>query len=296
MIWLIIGGTGQLGKALSAVLNEREIEFISWGSKHLDIRSAHKTSELISSLKPSIIINAAAWTDVDGAERDINSAYVVNVEGTRNLTLAAKAAGAVFVQISTDYVFSGVGSLPWKEDDVRKPISVYGKTKSAGEDEVLLNYPEGSYIFRTAWIYSQWGGNFAKSMVKLALKDNNDIHVVSDQIGQPTFAIDLANQIATAIAMKIPFGVYHITNSGQATWFDFAQEIFRTIPVDVLRVIPVTSSESKRSAQRPANSVLSNELWNRITLSPMQDWKSALHRALPAIISTVKKEQSKNGF
>lgn len=288
MAWLIIGGTGQLGKALSVVLSERKIEFIGWGSKDLDIRSSNKTFELIREVNPSIIINAAAWTDVDGAESDVDKAHAVNVEGTRNLVLAAKTVGAVFVQISTDYVFSGVGSIPWNELDVRKPTSVYGKTKSGGEDEVLSNYSESSYVFRTAWLYSQWGKNFAKTITELALENSNKVRIINDQVGQPTFVIDLANQIVDSVVEKLPFGIYHSTNSNKASWFEFAQEIFRLADADVSRVIPVSISELPRPAKRPAYSVLGHNAWASTTIPVMRDWRIALEEAMPAIISAVK--------
>jgi dTDP-4-dehydrorhamnose reductase len=271
--WLIVGRTGQLGKALSVVLSERKIEFIGWGSKDLDIRSSNKTLELIREVNPSIIINTAAWTDVDGAESEVDRAHAVNVEGTRNLVLAAKTVGAVFVQISTDYVFSGAGLLPWNELDVRKPTSVYGKTKSGGEDEVLSNYSEGSYVFRTAWLYSQWGKNFAKTITELALENSNKVKVINDQVGQPTFVI------------------YHSTNSDKASWFEFAQEIFRLADADVSRVIPVSTSELPRPAKRPAYSVLGHNAWASTSVPVMRDWRIALEEAMPAIISAVKAER-----
>jgi len=291
MTWLIVGGTGQLGNALSAVLKERKINFIAWGSKDLDIRSAKETIRVVGHLKPSVIINSAAWTDVDGAESDVEGAHALNVDGARNLALAAKVAGATFVQISTDYVFSGIGLTPWREDDVREPTSVYGKSKAAGEDAVLSNYSEGTYVFRTAWLYSKWGKNFVKTMVRLALESKDEIQVVYDQVGQPTFAIDLANKIVDSVTMKIPFGTYHVTNSGQASWCEFAQEILKIIDEDSSRIIPISSSEFQRPAQRPKYSILSNEIWKNIRIFPMQEWKIALQGAMPSIISAVKEEQ-----
>ena len=290
MTWLIVGATGQLGNAFSAVLTERKIEFVGWGSKDLDIRSTSKTLEQIRELSPSIIVNAAAWTDVDGAESNFDASHKVNVDGARNLVLAAKDIGSVFVHLSTDYVFSGVGSRPWREDDVREPNSVYGKTKLAGENEVLSKYSEGSFIFRTAWLYSQWGKNFAKTMTKLALEDSNEVRVVSDQVGQPTFVIDVACQIVDSLVKNLPFGIYHSTNSDKASWFEFTQEIFRLASADVSRVIPVPTSEFPRPAKRPPYSVLGHDAWTKSSVPAMRDWRIALKEAMPAIISTVKAE------
>lgn len=284
MTWLIVGGNGQLGKALSGVLAGRKIDFRALGSEDLDIRSGPLCSERIRAMSPSVIVNAAAWTDVDGAESDVDGAYAVNAEGALNLSMAAKAVGAVFAHVSTDYVFAGVGTTPWKEDDVRAPVSVYGKSKAAGEVAVLAHYPEGSYVFRTAWLYSQWGKNFAKTMTRLALSGEGEVRVVDDQVGQPTSALDLANQIVDAVLDKSPYGIYHATNSGQASWYEFACEIFKLCKSDVGRIVPVTSNEFKRAAIRPGYSVLGHERWVGTGIPPMRDWKVALLCEMPEII------------
>lgn len=302
MTWLIVGANGQLGRALSAALGERGIPFRAWGSEDLDIRSALLTSQYIGELKPGVILNAAAWTDVDGAETDVDGAHAVNTEGALNLAMASKAVGAIFAHISTDYVFSGTGSLPWNEDDLRAPVSVYGKTKAAGEVAVLSRYPEGSYVFRTAWLYSQWGKNFAKTMTRLALNGSSDheglggVKVVNDQMGQPTSASDLANQIVDSVIAKLPFGIYHATNSGQATWFEFAVEIFGLCGLSIERVVATDSSSFVRLAKRPVYSVLGHDAWQGVgacgvSINPMRDWRLAIKDAMPAIISAVKAEE-----
>ena len=295
MTWLVVGANGQLGKALSVVLGERGITFRAWGSEDIDVRSALLTLQYISALKPAVIVNAAAWTDVDGAEGNADSAYAVNAEGALNLANAAKAVGAVFAHVSTDYVFSGVGATPWKEDDLRAPVSVYGKTKAAGEVAVLSHYAEASYIFRTAWLYSQWGKNFAKTMTRLALLGESEVRVVDDQVGQPTSSLDLASQIIDTVVAKLPFGIYHATNSGQASWFEFASEIFGLAGASIDRVVRTDSSAFARPARRPAYSVLGHDAWKAvgadgISLEPMRDWRLALTNAMPVIISAVKAE------
>jgi dTDP-4-dehydrorhamnose reductase len=297
MTWLVVGGNGQLGKALSVVLGERGIDFRAWGSEDLDIRSASRALELISALRPTVVINAAAWTDVDGAESEPDGAHAVNAEGALNLAVVSKAVGAVLAHISTDYVFSGVSSQPWLETDLRAPVSVYGTTKAAGEVAVLNEYSEKSYIFRTAWLYSEWGKNFAKTMSRLALTTNGEVKVVDDQIGQPTSATDLAEQIILSIEAKLPFGIYHGTNSGQASWFDFAKEIFNYCGGEELasRVVRTDSTSFVRPAKRPAYSVLGHDAWSAIgangnSVKPMRDWKIALHESIPGIIAAVKAE------
>jgi dTDP-4-dehydrorhamnose reductase len=282
MTWLVVGGNGQLGKALSVVLGERGMDFRAWGSEDLDIRSAIKCADLIGALKPSVIINAAAWTDVDGAEGDPEGAHAVNAVGALNLAVTAKAVGAVFVQVSTDYVFSGESDRPWREDDSREPVSVYGKTKADGEVAVLGEYAERSYIFRTAWLYSQWGKNFANTMTRLALSGDGEVRVVDDQVGQPTSAMDLALQIVDVVVAGAPFGIYHATNSGQGSWCDFAREVFELSGVSASRVVPISSSEFVRPAKRPAYSVLGHDGWKEI--APMRDWRVALIDAMPAIV------------
>ena len=288
MTWLVVGGNGQLGKALSLVMGERGIDFRALGSDQLDIRSELKCASYIGELKPSVVINAAAWTDVDGAEFDPDGAHAVNAVGALNLAVAAQAVGAVFVQVSTDYVFSGVSSRPWQEDDLRAPVSVYGTTKAAGEVAVLGAYADRSFIFRTAWLYSPWGKNFAKTMTRLALSGDGEVRVVNDQVGQPTSSLDLANQIVDSVVARLPFGIYHATNSGQGSWFDFAREVFELSGASVTRVVPVSSSEFVRPAKRPAYSVLGHDGWKEI--APMRDWRFALHEAMPAIVASVKSE------
>lgn len=291
---LIVGKNGQLGKALSSTLTARGIEFNALGSKDLDITSLSKTFELVSALRPELIINAAGWTNVNGAETSVNEAFAANSDGPRNLALAAKKTGAIFVHISTDYVFSGQNLNPWNEQDATSPISEYGRSKAAGEKSVMLLYPEKSYIFRAAWLYSQWNKNFAKTMTRLALEtpqaspESNLINVVNDQIGQPTYTSDLSDQIINSVFAKIPFGIHHATNSGKASWFEFAREIFIHAGGDISRLIPISTLEYAQPAKRPKYSVLGHNSWGKTDISPMRDWRIALKDAMPAIVSAVK--------
>jgi dTDP-4-dehydrorhamnose reductase len=239
---------------------------------------------------PSVIINAAAWTDVDGAEANESGANAVNSLGPQNLAIAAKAVGSKLVQVSTDYVFSGEASIPWSENADHKPQSVYGSTKSAGEKLVLSVHPTGSYVVRTAWLYSAERKNFAKTMTKLALNAAGEVRVVNDQAGQPTFTDDLAKKIIELVVSDSPVGIYHGTNGGQATWFDFALEILRLAGSDISRVIPVSTTEYPSPARRPAFSVLSHEDWSKTSIAPMREWKISLAEAMPSIISSVKAE------
>jgi dTDP-4-dehydrorhamnose reductase len=288
MTWLITGGSGQLGSAIAQELDERRIVFHAWGSQDLDITRSTKVHNLISHLSPKVIVNCASWTDVDGAETNETLASKVNGTGAENIALAAKKCRAKLIHVSTDYVFSGKSETPWQVADEMNPQSAYGRTKADGERRVLGIYPENSSIVRTAWLYSSWGMNFAKTMSRIALNDEGEVRVVNDQMGQPTFAMDLAKQLVDLSLSSSPAGVYHGTNSGQATWFEFAREVFKLTGADVNRVIPVSSSEHLRAAKRPSYSVLSHDSWAKTSVKPMRDWQIALIEAMPAIISAVK--------
>jgi dTDP-4-dehydrorhamnose reductase len=291
MTWLITGGSGQLGIAASQVLGERGILFTAWDSRDLDVTQGPIVLDLISQLSPKVIINCAAWTDVDRAETNESQASRVNGDGAENISLAAKKCGAKLIHISTDYVFSGESKTPWQVGDAINPQSTYGRTKADGESRVLLAHPENSSIVRTAWLYSPWGNNFAKTMTRLAINADGEVRVVNDQIGQPTFAMDLAKQLIDLGLSSSSAGVYHGTNSGEATWFEFAQEIFKLAGADSSRVVPVSSSEYPRIAKRPSYSVLSHDSWSKTSVHPMRDWRIAIKEAMPAIISVVKTEE-----
>jgi dTDP-4-dehydrorhamnose reductase len=290
MTWLITGASGQLGLALQEEVTQRGIEFVAANSSELDITKPLIVNQIVDLIEPNVIVNSAAWTDVDGAESNESASYSVNSLGPRNLAIAASKAGAQLVQISTDYVFSGDGPSPWSENAEHNPQSIYGSTKSKGEKFVLTNLPSDSFVVRTAWLYSPKGKNFAKTMANLALNEEGEVRVINDQIGQPTFARDLAKQIVELVLSEAPAGIYHGTNSGQATWFEFAQEIFKLVGADASRVIPISTSEFSRPARRPAYSVLGHDAWAGTSVPAMRNWKIALEEAMPAIISAVKAE------
>jgi len=290
MSWLIVGDTGQLGLALTIELKKRSIPVVSDAALRIDITKPDLIDEIIERLKPSVIVNAAAWTDVDGAESNRAFAYEINAGGPKHLATVAARTGATLVQISTDYVFSGTNTEPWKVSDHNNPISVYGETKSAGEKFVLDIHPQGSYIVRTAWLYSATRKNFAKTMTRLALLGEDQVRVVNDQLGHTTFVGVLSNQIVDLVTSGSPFSTYHGTNSGQASWFEFAQEIFNLLGSDVSRVVPVSSSEFPRPAKRPAYSVLNHDEWDNTNLKPMRDWRIALSEAIPSIRLAVVEE------
>jgi dTDP-4-dehydrorhamnose reductase len=290
MTWLITGGSGQLGIAVAQELDGRGLVFSIPNSQELDITLSPLVPEFIAQMSPKVIVNCAAWTDVDGAENSEAQALRVNSDGAENVAAGAKLCGAKLIHISTDYVFSGENVTPWRVDDPINPQSAYGRTKAEGEQRVLETHPERTLIVRTAWLYSPWGKNFAKTMTRLAIDGDGEVRVVNDQIGQPTSATDLAKQLVEMGISNSLEGTYHGTNSGQATWFEFAQQIFKLAGNDVSRVIPVSSSEYPRPAKRPSYSVLSHDAWAKTSVEPMRDWRIALADAMPAIISAVKAE------
>jgi len=286
MTWLILGGSGQLGISLSKELENRGIVFKALGRKELDITNSLNVSKVISALVPSVIINCAAWTDVDEAEVNEEMVFLVNSKSVENIAFAAKDCGAKFIQISTDYVFSGRSDKPWKETDIKQPLSIYGRSKASGEEKAIEVYSEGSFIIRTAWLYSPWGKNFAKVVAQKALR-GEPVKVVNDQFGQPTSAIELARSLVEFSLSTARPGIYHATNSGKASWFDFAQEIYRLLGKNDSLVESVGSDAYVRPAQRPDNSTLSNQSWIEAQLTPMSNWKSALAEAMPSIILKV---------
>ena len=291
MSWLVTGGSGQLGIAVSQEIGKRGILFHAWGSRDLNISQGPTVRDVIAKLSPKVIINCAAWTDVDGAESNEQSASRVNSDGAENIAIAAKECGAKLIHVSTDYVFSGENQTPWQVLDQINPKSAYGRTKAQGESRVLAEYSQNSSIVRTAWLYSPWGKNFAKTMTKLAIKNEGETRVVNDQVGQPTSAIDLAKQLIVLGLSGSPAGIYHGTNSGQATWFELAQEIFKLTGADVGRVTPVSSTEYIRPAKRPSYSVLSHDAWANTSVKPLRDWRIALAEVMPSIISSVRAEE-----
>ena len=291
MNWLVTGGYGQLGRAVSNELSSQGINFTPLGSKELDITNQGSVNNYFSQNSHAVIVNCAAWTDVDGAEDNEGSAFKVNSQGAEYLALAALRSNARLIHVSTDYVFSGQNNQPFTVDGLIDPQSAYGRTKADGEKKVLTTYPKNSYVVRTAWLYSPWGKNFAKFMTRLALNGDQEVRVVNDQMGQPTSALDLAKLIIELGSGDEPAGIYHGTNGGKATWFDFTQEIFSLLDSDLSRVVPVSSKEYPRQAKRPSYSVLSHDDWPNSSIAPMREWKIALKDAMPEIISSVKAEE-----
>jgi dTDP-4-dehydrorhamnose reductase len=272
--WLITGGGGQLGREFASSL-DGVAEFYSFNSADLDITNFTKLESLIESVKPTHILNCAAWTNVEGAEKSSTGAFAVNVDGVRNLSSLTQKMGIHLTHFSTDYVFDGKSNTPYKTDDLKNPLSVYGLSKSLGEDAINDTNSEGTLIIRTSWLYGAYGSNFVKTILRLE-KEREKISIVSDQVGQPTSASELANFVIEVLNQGYLVGTYHACNSGSASWYDFAQMIFDKYGKDSSRILPIKTSEYPQAATRPSYSVLSLDKWNETNISPMQSWQSAL--------------------
>lgn len=250
-------------------------ELICTDSSTLDITNEEKVIEQVKKINPEYIINCAAYTAVDKAEEDKELAEKVNSIGPKNLAKATKNNNSTLIHISTDYVFDGEKNIEesYKEDEAIAPVTVYGETKAGGEKNIQENC-EKYYIFRTAWLYGE-GNNFVRTMLKLG-SEKDEVNVVADQHGSPTYTEDLARIIKQAITKQIPYGIYHTTNQGFTTWYEFTKKIFELANINC-KINPVTSEEFVRPAKRPKNSQLSKEkLLNEGIEVPT--WEDALER------------------
>jgi len=272
--FLLTGAGGMLGGDLRRALDGRQVSAL--GRSQLDVTDLAAVRRAVDG--HDVVINAAAFTRVDDAESHEAEAHAVNAVGAENLAIAAREHGARLIQVSTDYVFSGSGVGPFEENHPLDPISAYGRTKADGERMASRAHPDGTYIVRTAWLYGAGGPNFARTILRLA-REQSTINVVDDQRGQPTWSADLARQIVALLDSDAHAGIYHATNSGETTWFNFAREILRVAGLDPERILPTTSSELIRPAARPAHSALRDRAMTAAGLEPMRDWHEALRAA-----------------
>lgn len=293
---LVTGVAGQLGHDVMQELAKREIPAVGTDLKEgipLDITDEKAVHQVLQKEKPTVIIHCAAWTAVDLAEEEQNkkTVYAVNVTGTENLAKEAAALGARFVYISTDYVFNGEGTTPWKPDCTEyAPLNYYGQTKWQGE-QMVKQYLSSYFIVRIAWVFGLNGGNFIKTMLKVG-KNHDRLTVVKDQIGTPTYTKDLARLLVDMIQTE-KYGIYHATNEGgYISWYDFAAEIFRQAAVldpaydeEHLQVVPVTTEEYGVSkARRPFNSRLDRSKLVEQGFEPLPEWKDALARYIKEVM------------
>lgn len=277
---LVTGSNGQLASCIKDLANQyKNLNFIYTDYKELDICDLKQLNTFFkSNLKIDYCINCAAYTAVDKAESEVDKAFEINATGAKNLAIVCRKFDAVLVQISTDFVFDGKKKEPYIETDVANPISVYGATKLQGEVEIkqLL---EKYFIFRTSWLYSEHGTNFMKTMLRLA-ETPDEISVVSDQIGTPTYAGDLAAVILKIISSKnTNFGLYHYSNEGVASWYDFAKTIFEESNTEI-NLNPIKTDAYPTPAKRPKHSVLNSEKAQKVFNMQLHKWEVALKQLL----------------
>lgn len=283
MVVLVTGANGQLGQSLRHIApHYPEIEFVFCDSSQLDITHRAQIESVFNHYQPQFCINTAAYTAVDKAESEPEKAHHINVVGAQNLAKVCQQKAVVLLHVSTDFVFDGTKKTPYTEDDLPNPTGVYGQTKWEGEQAIIEATPR-CFIIRTAWVYSQFGANFMKTMLRLA-DERDALRVVNDQIGTPTNAVDLAEVLVAMVRYAFQtehptFGIYHFSNEGQCSWYDFATAILkyshRTTPV-----YPIPTTDFPTPAQRPAFSVLSKEKVKHLLGIEILDWEQRLSQLL----------------
>ncbi|MEU7786045.1 dTDP-4-dehydrorhamnose reductase [Amycolatopsis sp. NPDC049159] len=283
---LVPGGSGQLGRDLAALASP-SVDVVAPGSAELDVTATGQVLAAVGALadraretgSAPVVVNAAAYTAVDAAEKDEERAFAVNADGPRVLAAACAARRVPLIHVSTDYVFAGDGSVPYEPSDELGPRSAYGRTKAAGEDAVLGS-GASSWVVRTGWLYGKSGSNFVKTMASLEAS-RDTLSVVDDQVGGPTWTADLAAGLLE-LASRVAGGdgpearILHCTNAGSVSWCGFARAVFTRLGADPARVHPCTTAEFPRPAARPAYSVLSPSSWKEAWLTPMRPWEEAL--------------------
>jgi len=291
---LLIGKDGQLGEELQGLLPTLgTVKAV--GRAELDLLQPEAIRQMIHDVEPHLIVNAAAYTAVDKAESEPELAHAINGTAPTVMAKTAEAIGATLIHVSTDYVFDGQKNTPYREDDPTHPLGVYGASKLAGEDGIR-HQCDRHFILRTAWVYGNGGkGNFVKTMLRLG-KEREELRVVMDQVGSPTWTGDLSRtigQIASQVAQGADasppaFGTYHVTNSGAVSWYDFAVAIFEEaaqlgLPLKIQRVLPITTAEYPTPARRPAYSVLSQQKTAALLGAPQPHWRQGLRQMLATV-------------
>ncbi|MEZ4854342.1 dTDP-4-dehydrorhamnose reductase [Flavobacterium sp.] len=285
MVVLVTGANGQLGQSLQFVANQySEIDFVFCSSSELEITNFTNCESIFLKYQPDFCINAAAYTAVDKAESEQEKAASVNASGAQNLAEVCKTHNTILLHVSTDFVFDGNATKPILENEIPNPTSIYGLTKLRGEQIIQATW-EKHFIIRTSWVYSQFGANFMKTMLRLS-SEKDSLSVVNDQIGTPTYAVDLANALIKIIdschaefISASNYGIYNFSNEGQCSWYEFAKEIFaqKNITIDLK---PIPSSQFPTPAKRPAYSVLDKSKIKATFDIAINDWKTSLANCL----------------
>ncbi|MBE3594373.1 MAG: dTDP-4-dehydrorhamnose reductase [Candidatus Carbobacillus altaicus] len=276
---LVTGPRGQLGQDLMILLRERGYDAFGFSREELDITDMEKVQETFTSIRPDVVLHTAAYTKVDQAEEEIDLAFAVNGWGTRNVAVASEEVGAKLVYISTDYVFDGEKGKPYLEYDRTAPLNVYGASKEIGE-QMVRDFHSRFFIVRTSWVYGAYGANFVKTMLRLG-KEEPAVRVVNDQTGSPTYTVDLAEALFQLMETE-KYGIYHLSNSGACSWYDFAKAIFEEAGMQVT-VEPIPTEYFPRPAKRPKYSVMDHMAWRLNGFPPMPHWRDGLKRFFDVI-------------
>lgn len=274
---IVIGGSGQLGQCLNEVVSGKEqlFNYLFLSKSDLDFINAEDVAKLFEEHKPLYCINCAAYTAVDQAEDDLDRAFEINEYAVKRLAEICVAHQTILIHISTDFVFDGNSSIPLKEEMPASPVNVYGLSKLKGEQEIQ-EVMDSYYIIRTSWLYSEKANNFVKTMLKLA-QSNDQLNVIYDQVGTPTYAMDLARVIIQLIQKETKsYGVYHYSNEGVASWYDFAKAVFEFAEVD-MTVLPVPSSAFVTRAKRPHYSVMDKTKIKAVMCIEIPYWRDSLN-------------------
>lgn len=277
--WLVAGAAGMLGTDLSAVLESAGHDVTRADLPVLDVLDPASCARAVAG--HDVVVNCAAFTAVDAAETAEAAAFAVNAVGAGNLARAVAGAGGSLVQVSTDYVVAGDGSQPYPADAPVAPASAYGRTKAAGEWAARAECPR-TWVVRTAWLYGAHGPNIPATVARLA-GERESFGFVADQVGQPTWTVDLADGIRRIVDSGAPYGIWHGTNGGETSWHGLAQAVLEELGLDPERVRPIATSDYPLPAPRPSYSVLGHEMWAANGLEPLPHWRDALRRAVPVL-------------
>lgn len=276
----------------SSLVDECQLEAINFdapSSKKLDIRKYDDLENYVLFKKPLAIINCAAWTDVENSDFEKSKVYDLNVAAVKKISLAAHKASTTLIHISSDYVFDGTKKGPYSEEDMPNPVNLYGHSKLMGEKQIFEINPDNSFVIRTSWLYGAHGKNFAKKILIKALLQQS-VEVVDDQVGSPTNSTDLAKGILAIIERRPQAGIYHFSNSGRTSWYQFARKIYELSKVNVDLVRTLKSKDYPSLINRPANSALATTKWSLMGITKIPYWEDSLYESFPRIFDSVQKE------